>query len=151
MYLKSILSPDCTKSTVPLNSKKKTLQHISQLAHQKYPQLTAQDILESLLAREKLSSTGIGHGIALPHGRLTGVSKSVAILLVTENPLDYDAIDNQKVDIFCAVLIPEDNCQEHLATLSEIAKMLSDKSLVKKIRHSDSDQALYQLIMAHTQ
>jgi PTS system nitrogen regulatory IIA component len=149
MYLKSILSPDCTQCAVPLNSKKKTLQHISQLAHQKYPQLPAQDILESLLAREKLSSTGIGHGIALPHGRLAGVNKTVAIFLVTEKPLDYDAIDNQKVDVFCAVLIPEDNCQEHLATLSEIAKMLSDKSLVKKMRHATSEEALYQLIMAN--
>lgn len=150
MYLKSILSSDCTRSAVLFNSKKRILQFISQLAHTKYPELSSQDILESLLVREKLGSTGIGNGIALPHGRLKGITKSVAIFVVNQNPIKYDAIDNKPVDIFCAVLIPEQHSQEHLSTLSEIAKLLSDKSLVKKMRHSTSDQALHELIMANT-
>ena len=147
MYLKSILSSDCTQCAVLFNSKKRILQYISQLAHQKYPELSAQDILDSLLVREKLGSTGIGNGIALPHGRLKGITKSVAIFLITEKPLNYDAIDNKPVDIFCAVLIPEQQCQEHLSTLSEIAKLLSDKSLVKQLRHCETNETLYELIM----
>lgn len=150
MYLKSILSSDCTQCAVLFNSKKRILQYISQLAHQKYPELSAQDILDSLLVREKLGSTGIGNGIALPHGRLKGITKSVAIFLITEKPLNYDAIDNKPVDIFCAVLIPEQQCQEHLSTLSEIAKLLSDKSLVKQLRQSESNEILYELIMNNT-
>ena len=151
MYLKSILSLDCTECAVLFNSKKRILQYISQLAHSKYPELSAQDILESLLVREKLGSTGIGHGIALPHGRLKGIDKSVAIFLINQKPLDYDAIDNKPVDIFCAVLIPEQQSQDHLATLSEIAKLLSDKSLVKKLRHSTSNEALHELIIQNSQ
>lgn len=147
MYLKSNLSLDCTQCAVRFSSKKRILQYISELAHKKFPEIPAQDILESLLNREKLGSTGIGHGIALPHGRLKGANKSVAIFLVTEKTLDYDAIDNQGVDIFCALLIPEDRSQEHLTTLSEIAQMLSDKVLVKKIRHASSNEELYSLIM----
>ena len=150
MNLKTILSQDCTQRAVPCHSKKRILQYISQLAHQKYPELPAQDILESLLAREKLGSTGIGHGIALPHGRLKGVDRLVAIFLVTESPLNYDAIDSKPVDIFCAVLIPEENSQAHLTTLSQIATLLGNKSLVRQIRHCDSDKALYDLIMANT-
>jgi PTS system nitrogen regulatory IIA component len=149
MYLKSILSLDCTQCAVQFNSKKRILQYISQLAHKKYPELPGQDIVESLLVREKLGSTGIGHGIALPHGRLRGVTKSVAIFLVTEKPIDYDAIDKKSVDIFCALLIPEENSQDHLSTLSQIAKMLSDKPLVKKMRHCKSNEELYSLIMAN--
>ncbi len=148
MYLKSILSLDCTQCAVQVNSKKRVLQYISQIAHKKFPQLQEQDILESLLSREKLGSTGIGNGIGLPHGRLAGVEKSVAVFIVTQEPLDFDAIDNKPVDIFCGLLIPEENCQEHLSTLSQIAKMLSDKSLVKKIRHSTSNEELYSFIMS---
>ena len=150
MYLKSILSSDCTQCAVLFNSKKRILQYISQLAHQKYPELSAQDILDSLLVREKLGSTGIGNGIALPHGRLKGITKSVAIFLINEKPLNYDAIDNKPVDIFCAVLIPEQQCQEHLSTLSEISKLLSNKSLVKQLRHCESNDTLYELIMNNT-
>lgn len=147
MYLKSNLSLDCTQCAVHYRSKKRILQYISELAHKKYPEIPAQDILDSLLSREKLGSTGIGNGIALPHGRLKGATKSVAIFLVTEQALDYDAIDNKSVDIFCALLIPEENSQEHLSTLSEIAQMLSDKPFVKKIRHSTSNEELFSLIM----
>ena len=151
MYLKSILSSDCTQCAVLFNSKKRILQYISQLAHQKYPELPAHDILDSLLAREKLSSTGIGDGIALPHGRLEGIEKSIAIFLVNQKPLSYDAIDNKPVDIFCAVLIPEQHSQDHLSTLSEIAKLLSNKSLVKQLRHCETNETLYELIMAHAE
>lgn len=149
MYLKSILSLDSTQCAVQVNSKKRILQYISQLAHKKFPQLEEQDILESLLNREKLGSTGIGNGIGLPHGRLSGINKSVAVFVVTENPVNFDAIDNKPVDIFCGLLIPEQNCQEHLSTLSQIAKMLSEKTLVKKIRHSKTNEELYSFIMSY--
>jgi len=88
MHLKKLLSSDCTQCAVLLNSKKRILQYISQLAHTKYPELSSQDILDSLLIREKLGSTGIGKGIALPHGRLKGINKSVAIFLVNQKPID---------------------------------------------------------------
>ena len=150
MYLKSILTLDCTQCAVLFNSKKRILQHISQLAHQKYPELSSQDILDSLLVREKLGSTGIGNGIALPHGRLKGIDKSMAIFLITDKPFNYDAIDNKPVDIFCGVLIPEQHSQEHLSTLSDIAKLLSNKGLVKQLRQCQTNETLYELIMNNT-
>ena len=146
MSLHSILTQDCTKCSVLLSSKKKLLEYISAIAHQKLPEIPQQQILESLINREKLGSTAVGKGIALPHGRISGISHSFAILLTTAKALDYDAFDNQAVDIFCAVIIPEQQSQQHLHTLADIAQLLNNKPLVRQLRHANSAQELYQLI-----
>jgi PTS system nitrogen regulatory IIA component len=108
-------------------------------------------ILEALMTREKLGSTGIGGGIAIPHGKLECVTSPILVFVVSQDPIPFDAIDNQGVDIFCAILIPKDQCQAHLTTLSGIAKLLSQKELTKKIRHAGSDQQLYQLLVESSQ
>ncbi|MFC4655300.1 MULTISPECIES: PTS IIA-like nitrogen regulatory protein PtsN [Rheinheimera] len=147
MNLSSMLSEDCTKSAVLFNSKKRILEYIAELAHQHLPQIPEYSILEALMTREKLGSTGIGGGIAIPHGKLKDVSSPLLVFVVSQDPIQFDAIDNQAVDIFCAILIPENQCQTHLSTLSGIARMLSQKDFTKKIRHSPDDQALYQLLL----
>ncbi|WP_337842821.1 PTS IIA-like nitrogen regulatory protein PtsN [Rheinheimera sp.] len=148
MNLSSMLSEDCTKSAVLFNSKKRILEYIAELAHQHLPQIPEYSILEALMTREKLGSTGIGGGIAIPHGKLKEVSSPLLVFVVSQDPIQFDAIDNQAVDIFCAILIPENQCQTHLSTLSGIARMLSQKDFTKKIRHSQGDQALYQLLLS---
>jgi len=145
--LNSMLSENCTKSAVLFNSKKRILEYIAELAHQRLPDVSEYTILEALTNREKLGSTGIGGGIAIPHGKMSAVNSPVLVFVVSQEPIAFDAIDNQPVDIFCAFLIPENQCQEHLGTLAGIARLLSQKELVKKIRHAESDEALYQLLI----
>ncbi|ALZ75345.1 PTS IIA-like nitrogen regulatory protein PtsN [Rheinheimera sp. F8] len=149
MNLSSMLSEDCTKSAVLFNSKKRILEYIAELAHQHMPELPESTVFEALMAREKLGSTGIGGGIAIPHGKLKGVTTPVLVFVVSQDAIQFDAIDNQAVDIFCAILIPENQCQTHLTTLAGIARLLSQKDLTRKIRHAGTDQALYQLLLSH--
>ncbi|SEA09431.1 PTS IIA-like nitrogen-regulatory protein PtsN [Alkalimonas amylolytica] len=146
-----MLSQDCTKSAVLFNSKKRILEYIAELGHQQLPETSEYVILESLMARERLGSTGIGGGIAIPHGKLKDVEQPVLIFVVSKDPIQFDAIDNQAVDIFCAILIPENQCQMHLNTLASIARLLSKKELTRKIRHATSDSDLYQILLAAQQ
>ena len=150
MNLSSLLAENCTKSAVLFNSKKRILEYIAELAHQQLPDIAEYSILEALMTREKLGSTGIGGGIALPHGKLKNVSSPILVFVVSKESIPFDAIDNQPVDIFCAILIPEDQCQTHLSTLAGIAKLLSQKDLTKKIRHAQTNQQLYQLLLEHS-
>lgn len=145
--LSAMLAENCTKSAVLFNSKKRILEYIAELAQQQLPNISEYSILEALLSREKLGSTGIGGGIAIPHGKLDGLASPVLVFVVCKEPIPFDAIDNQGVDVFCAILIPKEQCQTHLATLSGIAKLLSQRELTKKIRHVDSDHHLYQLLL----
>lgn len=99
MELCTILRPECTTCATP-GSKKKVLELISDLVAAQYPTLSSQEIFESLVAREKMGSTGIGNGIAIPHGRLADIDQPIAILIKCEEPIAFDAIDKQPVDIF---------------------------------------------------
>lgn len=145
MELRSILRPECTTCATP-GSKKKVLELISDLAAAQYPTLSSQEIFESLVAREKMGSTGIGNGIAIPHGRLVDIVQPIAILIKCEEPIAFDAIDKQPVDILFALLVPADQCQQHLSTLSCMAEKLSDKQVLKQLRKTHDETELYQVI-----
>jgi len=145
MELSKILQPECTTCATP-GSKKKVLELISDLAAVQYPTLTSQEIFESLLAREKMGSTGIGNGIAIPHGRLTNINQPVAVLIKCEEPIAFDSIDKQPVDILFALLVPADQCEQHLSTLSTMAEKLNDKLILKQLRKTHDESELYQVI-----
>ncbi|QDE32602.1 MULTISPECIES: PTS IIA-like nitrogen regulatory protein PtsN [Shewanella] len=147
MELCTILRPECTTCATP-GSKKKVLELISNLVAAQYPPLSSQEVFESLLAREKVGSTGIGNGIAIPHGRLTSIDQPIAIFIKCEEPIAFDAIDNQPVDLLFALLVPADQCQEHLSTLSNMAQKLSDKQILKQLRKTHDSTELYQVITA---
>lgn len=148
MNLKFLLQPESTKKLNNCGSKKKILEQIAHLASQQLPNHSDADILESLMNREKLGSTGIGNGIAIPHGKIKNSQKAVAVLLVNECGINYDAIDKKPVDIFCALLVPEDQCDTHLSTLASIAKIFDNKDTIKKIRRAQTDQDIYSIIEA---
>ncbi|WP_299264959.1 PTS sugar transporter subunit IIA [uncultured Psychrosphaera sp.] len=148
MNLKFILQPESTKRLTDCASKKKVLEKIALLASEQLPDHSFNDILESLMSRERLGSTGIGNGIAIPHGKLTNIKKAVAVFLVSADAISYDAIDKRPVDIFCALLVPADQCDTHLSTLASIAKLLDNKETVKKIRRAESDLDLYNILEA---
>jgi PTS system nitrogen regulatory IIA component len=146
MKLQETLTADCTFSAVKLSSKKRILERICAIAVNKVPDLDQKQLLKSILEREKMGSTGIGNGIAIPHGRLTNTKKVIAIVLTSEAPIPFDAIDNRAVDIFVALFVPENSCDEHLQTLQSIAQLFSDKIFCKRIRKCLTDDELFQLI-----
>ena len=105
MKLQEILTPDCIKCLATVSSKKRILELICALASNKIPGIDQHVLLDSLMEREKMSSTGIGHGIAIPHGRLPNAQQVIAVLITTEKAIVFDAIDNQAVDIFIALFV----------------------------------------------
>ena len=148
MKLDSIFTEDRSKAAVLFNSKKRMLEYVSKIAHQQAPYLSEQKILDALLSREKLGSTGIGRGIALPHGRLAELETTLAFVITSREAISYDAIDNSPVDIFVALLVPEHETEQHLKTLALIADKLNDKQLCKQLRAASTDQQLFELIIA---
>lgn len=146
MDIKDILSPDCTLCAVQGTSKKRILELISQKAAEMVQDIDQATILSSLVCREKMGSTGIGNGIALPHGRLAGLDKVLAILVTCTPAISFDAIDNLPVDIFFAILVPEDQAQGHLQTLATIAGKLNDKEILNSLRGASDNEALFAAI-----
>lgn len=103
-------------------------------------------ITDSLFARERLGSTGLGHGVAIPHGRIKGLKSPMAAVFQLAQPIGFDAPDEQPVGVLIFLLVPETATQKHLEILSEIAELLSDAALREKIKASDSADALHGLI-----
>ncbi|MGL5250915.1 MAG: PTS IIA-like nitrogen regulatory protein PtsN [Enterovibrio sp.] len=145
MQLTDILDLDCTKSAVLFSSKKRAFEFICDIAGKKLQQ-NPQVLFESLLARERMGSTSIGAGIAFPHGKLSSGDKAVGVFINLEEALDFDAIDNQNVDLVFALFVPEELCQVYSPLLSAFAEMLGDKQLCRQLRLTQDDEALYQLI-----
>ncbi len=143
MDIHALVSLDRTECAVQCNSKKRILEIISQIAAKSNPAIDEATVLNSLLSRERMGSTGIGNGIALPHGRLPGLQNVQAIVITSNPPIDFDALDNKPVDIFFALLVPEEQTEGHLQTLATVASKLSDKDTVKAIRKaSNSDDII---------
>ena len=102
---------------------------------------------QAILERERLSTTGIGEGIAIPHGKLEeDTLRAVGVFVQLETPIAFDAIDNQPVDLLFALLVPADQTKTHLHTLSLVAKRLADKTICRRLRAAQSDEELYQII-----
>lgn len=140
MNLQTILSTNRTLCAVQCNSKKRILEIISEIAAENNQDIDQETVLAALMNRERMGSTGIGNGIAIPHGRLLNLARVMAIVVTSDPAIDFDAIDDKPVDIFFALLVPDDDSDIHLQTLSGIAGKLSDKERVKLIRkaqHSD--------------
>jgi PTS system nitrogen regulatory IIA component len=146
MKLQDILTLDCTLCAVKGTSKKKLLEIVCETAAKKIDNIDTFQLFESLMAREKVGSTGIGNGIAIPHGRLSNTSQVIAVLLTSEQAIEFNAIDNRAVDIFITLFVPEENCQQHLSTLQSIAEIFSDKKIAKQVRKCQSSQELFDVI-----
>ena len=136
MEIQAIVSLDRTECAVQCNSKKRILEIISNIAAKNNDNIDETTVLTSLLNRERMGSTGIGNGIALPHGRLAGLESVIAIIVTSNPAINFDALDNQPVDIFFALLVPEEQTEGHLQTLATGAGKLSDKETVKAIRRA---------------
>jgi len=139
-----ILNVDCTEIDVSVSSKKKLLEYLGQLISSQLSASSADDIFDRLLNRERLGSTGIGEGIAIPHCRLKECDKAFGVLLRLQQPIDFDAIDRQPVDLVFALLVPEEATDEHLQTLSMLAQKFSQPEYRDALRNAPDSNFLYQ-------
>jgi len=145
MNICQLLSPDATLICTQISSKKKVLEKISEIIA-KTTDATEKTIFESLIAREKLGTTALGNGVAIPHGRVANCDKVTAVFLLLESAIDYDAPDKQAVDIIFAIIVPDEAHEEHLRHLAFIAEILSQQKILTKIRHAHSDEALFEIL-----
>lgn len=136
MDIQAIVSLDRTECAVQCNSKKRILEIIADIAAKNNENIDGATVLNSLMSRERMGSTGIGNGIALPHGRLAGLDRVIAIVVTSTPAIDFDAIDEKPVDIFFALLVPEEQTEGHLQTLATVAGKLNNKDTVKAIRRA---------------
>ncbi|MCI0748975.1 MAG: PTS IIA-like nitrogen regulatory protein PtsN [Nevskiales bacterium] len=147
MKLSAILSADRVVSGIAVTSKKKVLEELSKRLAQGTKGVSAQDIFNGLAAREKLGSTGLGHGVAIPHGRLPGVHNSVGAFLRLQHPVDYDSHDGQAVDLVFGLVVPTSATEEHLKHLAAIAEKFSDEGFCQRVRAVQDSGTLYALLV----
>ena len=145
--LENILTPGRSLVSVPGGSKKRVLEQIASLVATELAELDEQDIFESLIAREKLGSTGFGNGIAIPHCRLPGCHAPLSAVLRLDSAVDFDAIDGAPVDLLFVLLVPEAATNEHLELLRQIASMLDRSEVRERLRQAQSSEALYQVVV----
>lgn len=146
MQLSEIINVNRIKNEVDVKSKKRALEELSQLISQDQTQLDASDIFDSLIARERLGATGVGYGIAIPHGRIKNCEKITGALIQLNEGIDFNTSDNQPVDILFALIVPEESTNEHLQVLALLASMFKDEDFRKKLRASTSTDNTYQLL-----
>lgn len=143
MQIEAILTPSRTLNQAVGGSKKRILETLAQLIAEDQPGVNAEEIFQSLIARERLGSTGIGKGIAIPHCRFATNGSTLGALITLQEPVDFDSIDNAPVDIIFAMLVPQNAEASHLQTLASLAEALQQQGYVEKLRSAESNDELY--------
>lgn len=134
-----------------VSSKKRALELMCNLLAADQALLDENQIFSCMLERERLGSTGVGHGVAIPHSRMDGVEQAIVALITLDTPIEYDSPDDEPVDILFALLVPLDCTSEHLDILAKAAHMFSDESLCERIRASETPQDIYDLLVKFEQ
>ncbi len=147
MKLSHILVQDATKVIASATSKKRLMQDIGELGHTAYD-LKSDRVVEALQERESLGPTGVGHGVALPHARLPGLSGVLGAFIKLEKPVDFDSVDRQPVDLVFALFAPENAGVEHLRALALVSRTLRDQALCKKLRANANPATLHAILIA---
>ncbi|WP_075290975.1 PTS IIA-like nitrogen regulatory protein PtsN [Pararhizobium arenae] len=142
MALAGLLQQNAIIPAMKANSKKQLLQELAAKAS-KITGLPEREIFDVILQRERLGSTGVGNGIAIPHGKLSHLGSIIGIFARLESPVDFEALDDQPVDLVFLLLAPEGAGADHLKALSRIARVLRDPDMVAKLRATDSASAIY--------
>ncbi len=148
IQLSSILTPSRVICGLDGISKKRALETVAKLIAEDIPVLDAEELFRRLMARERLGSTGIGNGIAIPHCRLENCTGTLGAFFKLNDRLDFDAIDDQPVDNIFALLVPEEADDSHLQTLAAIAKFFTNPELLSQIRQCQSSSQLYEILIS---
>lgn len=143
MDISALLTPQRIRCGVAASSKKRALEAVSSLLVSSDDNHTEQAIFEELTQRERLGSTGLGAGVALPHSRSPQISQPRAAIMHLLEPVKFDAADRQPVDLLVALLVPSQDNDAHLQTLAALAEQFRDPTLGKRLRACTSDQDLY--------
>jgi len=146
MQLADIVSPDAILPALKATSAKQALQEIGRKAEQVYG-LKCRLVTDGLLAREKLGSTAMGHGVAIPHTRMDGLDGIVGVFARLERPVDFDAADGQGVDLLFALIAPEEAGADHLRALARVSRLLRSETMRQKLRSSDDPKALHAFLV----
>ncbi|MGB1236800.1 MAG: PTS IIA-like nitrogen regulatory protein PtsN [Pseudomonadales bacterium] len=147
MPFKHLLSPSLTVVNHSGGSKKRTLEYISGIICDAAGNIPQEDIFDGLIERERLGSTGIGEGVAIPHCRVENLANVGAVFLKLEQPIDFDAIDGKKVDLIFSLVVPSNCCDEHLSTLAELAQLFNSEDNRNALRACQSHDELYQTLI----
>ncbi len=143
MRIDDILNQQRTQVGASASSKKKAIEQVAKLISDDAGELDLNELITSLMARERLGSTGLGHGIAIPHCRLAGCKQVVGALMRLEHPIEFDAIDGEPVDLLFALIVPQDANQAHLETLAALAERFEREDYRSALRAQDSAEALF--------
>ena len=141
-----LTGPDAVLASVKASGKKALLAELAARAASTL-KLDERRLFDRLLERERLGSTGIGGGIAIPHGRMAGLAKPVGVFARLGHPVDFDSIDERPVDSVFLLLAPEGAGADHLKALARVSRLLRDRGLVDKLRATDKAEALYALLV----
>jgi PTS system nitrogen regulatory IIA component len=145
MSVSDLLAPDAIIPTLKAANKKAALQDIAARAAELLGE-GERAVLDVLMQREKLGSTGVGGGIAIPHGKLPKLTRLFGLFARLARPVDFEALDDQPVDLVFLLLAPEGAGADHLKALAQVARLLRDPSVARKLRESDDAEALYAVL-----
>jgi len=146
MLPKNFLTEETVATSVAINSKKRLLEYVAELFSVQNPQLEVTAIFEKLIERERLGSTGLGKGIALPHARIDGLENAQAVFLKLQDAIDFDAMDNKPIDLVVALLVPAEATEAHLQILAGLAGFFNEDENCKLMRNTDDHQKLIDLL-----
>jgi len=145
MEIYDLITPACVVANLRATSKRQALQELARRAAA-LAKLDEHKVFETLWEREQLGTTGIGAGTAVPHGRLSDLSRPVALFARLEKPVDFDAIDSQPVDLIFLLLTPSDASADHLKALARISRLLRNRATCTKLRGTNEADAIYALL-----
>jgi PTS system nitrogen regulatory IIA component len=149
MEIADLISPEHVLANLRATSKKQALQDLAKRAADVTGE-TERTIFSVLMKRERLGTTGVGNGIAIPHGKLDSLPELCGLFARLETPIDFDAIDDRPVDLIFLLLAPETAGADHLKALARVSRLLRNKTTCEKLRGTDDSEALYALLVEST-
>jgi nitrogen PTS system EIIA component len=145
MNLGDLITPEGVIASLKAKNKKQALQELAQKAAE-LTKLDARQVFETLLQRERLGSTGVGRGIAIPHGRIEGLSQIVSVFARLDEPIPFDALDDEPVGLLFLLLAPEQAGADHLKALARISRLLRDPQTIENLKASRDRASLYAVL-----
>lgn len=148
MNIADIVAPERVRLAEDVQSKKRALEQLAEILTQGTPYLTAGEIFTGLISREKLGSTGIGDGVAIPHARMKGADECIGAFMRLPQPVDFESNDEQPVDLVFGLIVPEKSTEMHLNMLRTLAETFSEKQALAELRDAADDAALHRALIA---
>ncbi|HSE77280.1 MAG TPA: PTS IIA-like nitrogen regulatory protein PtsN [Alphaproteobacteria bacterium] len=145
MEISELIGPQSVIAHLRVTSKKQSLQELARKAAE-VTGASERAIFDVLLERERLGTTGVGNGIAIPHGKLPGLARLYGLFARLDKPIDFEAIDGQPVDLIFLLLAPDGAGADHLKALARVSRLLRDRKVCEKLRGSDKPEAIYALL-----